>query len=76
MSYVMGALVRRANALELVVNIHVLYAFTNSTHNPADMPSRRFVINKKKQERPPLCVAKMMPVLTTPGRPPKLVHRA
>ena len=46
-NHVMGALVRRANALKLAANIHVLYAFTRSTHNPADKPSRRFDIKKK-----------------------------
>ena len=46
-NHVMGALVRRANALELASNIHFLYACTRSTHNPADKPSRRFDIKKK-----------------------------
>jgi len=46
-NHVTGALVRRAKALELASNIHVLYAFIRSTHNPADKPSRRFNIKKK-----------------------------
>ena len=45
-NHIMGVFVRRANALELAANIHTLYAFTRSTHNPADKPSRRFDIKK------------------------------
>ena len=46
-NHVMGALVRCANALEFASNIIVFYAFTRSTHNPADKPSRRCDIKKK-----------------------------
>ena len=35
-------LVRRCNALELASGSHCMYAFTRSTHNPADKPSRSF----------------------------------
>ena len=43
-------LVARANAIELASGTHVMYAFTRSTHNPADKPSRSF---GKRQHRPP-----------------------
>ena len=43
-------LVARANAIELASGTHVMYAFTRSTHNPADKPSRSF---GKRRHRPP-----------------------
>ena len=43
-------LVARANAIELPSGTHVMYAFTRSTHNPADKPSRSF---GKRRHRPP-----------------------
>ena len=42
-------LVRRCNALELASGSHCMYAFTRSTHNPADKPSRSFRPGKQQK---------------------------
>lgn len=46
-SLTLGILVRRASALESASGVRVLFAFTSSTGNLDDRPSRRFDVKKK-----------------------------
>ena len=55
-SYLLARVVRRADAIELASFVHPCYAYVRSSENPADAPSRSFIVKGRRflrRHRPP-----------------------